>query len=192
MLGKEKFVLTTPLLTDKSGRKIGKSEGNVIALTSSPHELYGMIMSLPDDVIGKSFEMITDLPMDEVNKIQEKLTSGDNPMLYKKKLAFELVRMLNDKDSAKKAQENFENTFQKKGESSDLKILEIPSQFTSLATIVRSGYVKTNSDGRRLLSQGAFELNGQKITDPNLIMSEGKIKIGKHGFYNVKINKDLK
>src|SRR3989338_3246969 len=89
---REKFVMTTPLLTDSSGKKIGKTEGNVIALNAPPKEFYGMIMSLSDDVIVKSFEYITDIPMEEVKEIEKKIKAGENPMIYKKKLDFALTK----------------------------------------------------------------------------------------------------
>ncbi|MCL5675771.1 MAG: tyrosine--tRNA ligase [Patescibacteria group bacterium] len=112
-LHKEKFVITTPLLTDSSGNKIGKTEGNVIALTAPPNDFYGMIMSLGDDVIVKCFEYLTDLPMEEIKKIEKKIASGENPMTFKKKLAFTLTAMLNSDDATINAQEEFEEWYKK-------------------------------------------------------------------------------
>src|SRR3989344_4365706 len=99
-LNTEKFVLTVPLLTDNKGNKIGKTEGNVIALTAKPNDLYGMIMNLPDDVIVKCLTYVTDLPLSEINQIENKLAAGDNPLIHKKRLAFELVRILNNQVDA--------------------------------------------------------------------------------------------
>ena len=69
-LNKEKFVMTTPLLEDSEGRKIGKTEGNVIGLTDEPEELFAKIMSLGDDIIIKGFEYLTDLPIDQIDEIK--------------------------------------------------------------------------------------------------------------------------
>ena len=112
-LNKEKFVMTVPLLTDSNGVKIGKSEGNVIALTDKPADFYGKIMSLPDNSILNCFTLLTDKEDKEIKLIEKSLESGENPMKFKKQLAFELTEWLNSTNEAKVAQESFENSFQK-------------------------------------------------------------------------------
>ncbi|MEK9178823.1 MAG: tyrosine--tRNA ligase, partial [Patescibacteria group bacterium] len=113
MQGRDKFVMTTPLLTDSQGNKIGKTEGNVIAFTDKPSDLYRKIMALGDDVIVKGFEYLTDVSMEEVKEIEQKLEKGENPILYKKKLAFEVTKQLNNEGDARKAEEEFERVVQK-------------------------------------------------------------------------------
>lgn len=168
ILHKEKFVMTTPLLTDNQGKKIGKTEGNVIALTSPPNDFYGMIMSLSDDVIVKSFEYITDIPMEKVERIREDLKSGNNPMQYKKLLAFTLTRMLNNEEEAKKAQEEFEQVFQKRLNSTvpiEKKILNGSYYLSEL--IYHSGSTTSKSQAKRLIGEGAVELDGKRMNDPS-------------------------
>ena len=104
ILHKDKFVLTTPLLTDSNGRKIGKTEGNVIAITDEPSELFGKIMALPDEIIAKAMEYLTDIPLEEISEIEANIAKGDNPIKYKKQLAFEITKDLNDSDAAQKEQ----------------------------------------------------------------------------------------
>lgn len=190
MIGKEKFVMTTPLLTDAQGRKIGKTEGNVIALTALPNDLYGMIMSLPDDAMGACFEFITDLPMDEVEKIKDAITRDDNPMAIKKKLAFTLTRMLNDEKSAENAQRYFEDTFQKRTVAKDIPSIEIESETTVslLDFLLSHSLVESKSAARRLLKEGAIALDNKKITvSDDVTLKDGiVIKIGKHTFVRVK------
>lgn len=185
-LRKEKYVLTTPLLVDSTGKKIGKTEGNVIALTAPANDFYGMIMSLPDDVIDKCFEYITDISMEEVERIRKNLKSGNNPMFYKKKLAFTLVKMLNNYQQAKTAQENFEKTFQQRQIPQDIPVIKIRGKnITTISLVSQSGFSKSNSDARRLINQGAVEYNGNKITDPNAaikIINGGVLKVGKYKF----------
>jgi len=84
MLKKDKFVMTTPLLTDSSGQKIGKTEGNVIAMIDRPSELYRKIMALGDDVIVKGLEYLTDVPINEIGEIEQKIKSGENPIKFRK------------------------------------------------------------------------------------------------------------
>ncbi len=194
MLKKEKFVMTTPLLTDSSGKKIGKTEGNVIALMASPNDLYGMIMSLADDVIDKSFEYITDVPMEEVERIRKDLASGKNPMQYKKLLAYTLTRMLNSEDDAKRAEEYFESTFQKKdltGDIETVKINSINDIITIIDLLTNLKFAVSRSDAKRLISEGAVEIDGKKYSDPQqkIALKSGMIvKVGKHRFVKLRLS----
>ncbi|MBI2034582.1 MAG: tyrosine--tRNA ligase, partial [Candidatus Levybacteria bacterium] len=113
MKKKEKFVMTTSLLTDSAGVKIGKTEGNIIALADKPEDLFTNIMALGDDVIIKGLEYLTDVSSEEIKTIENKIKTGENPLSYKKKLAFEVVKQLNDASAAQKAQDEFERVIQK-------------------------------------------------------------------------------
>lgn len=189
---KEKFVMTTPLLTDSSGKKIGKTEGNVIALTSPPTDFYGMVMSLPDDVIDKSFEYITNLPMEEVERIRKDIKSGKNPMPYKKLLAYTLTEMLNSENEANKAQEYFVKTFQKKEMSADIPTIKLNStkNTTIIDLLTDFKLANSRSEAKRLIIEGAVELDGDKITEPQqeIKIKNGMIvKVGKHRFLKINI-----
>lgn len=192
MLGKEKFVMTTPLLTDSAGKKIGKTEGNVIALTTPPNDFYGMIMSLPDDAIVKSFEYITDVPMAEVEQIKKDLRSGKNPMRYKKLLAFTLTKMLNSEEEAVKAQEYFEKTFQKRQLTGEIPIIKINinKDITITDLLVNLKLAGSRSEAKRLTGEGAVEIDGLKVTDPMQVMkikNDMIVKVGKHRFAKISI-----
>src|SRR3989344_4537925 len=80
MLGKEKFVMTVPLLTDAKGVKIGKTEGNVIGLTDAPADFYGKIMALGDDAIIPCFTLLTDTLLEHIEDMKKKMAAGENPM----------------------------------------------------------------------------------------------------------------
>ena len=99
MKGKEKFVMTMPLLADAKGVKIGKSEGNVIGLTDSPNDLFGKVMSLGDDAIVPMFTLLTDVPMQEIEKMDIK----KDAMALKERVAHILVGDLNTEEQAKEA-----------------------------------------------------------------------------------------
>ena len=92
MLGKEKFVMTTPLLADSEGRKIGKTEGNAIALNDKPENIYAKIMAFPDDVLLKAFECVTNIPAVEIEHMEKSIQKGENPMKYKKQLAYKKLK----------------------------------------------------------------------------------------------------
>ncbi len=183
-LQKEKFVMTTPLLTDSQGRKIGKTEGNVIALQAPPNQLYGMIMSLSDDVIGKAFEYITNVTFAEVQKIQQDLKNKANPMVMKKKLAFVITEMLHTKNDAELAQETFESTFQKKEAPTTVEIhVPVLNLHMSIPdAMVQSGLVQSKSEAKRLIKEHAIELDGKIINDPQHLAVPGLLKIGKNRF----------
>ena len=131
LLKKDKFVMTTPLLADSRGVKIGKTEGNAIALTDKPEYLFGKIMALPDDVILKGFEYLTDVPMQDIKKMKGQLEKGENPIGFKKQLALEIVKRLNTEEEARKAQENFEKTVQQKEIPSEIEIFMLPQSLKS-------------------------------------------------------------
>src|SRR3989344_3069537 len=93
MMKKEKFVMTTKLLEDSHGVKIGKTEGNAIALDDKPEDLFGKIMAFPDEVIVPCFEALTTIPMQEI--------PNKDPLKDKKRLAFEILKDINDGKKAK-------------------------------------------------------------------------------------------
>src|SRR3990167_651113 len=110
MKRKNKFVMTTQLLVDTEGNKIGKTEGNAIALTDPPEKMFGAIMNFPDDVITQGLESLTDVPQEEIESAKNAIKRGRNPLQFKKTLAFEVVKQLNGEKTAQKAQEEFERS----------------------------------------------------------------------------------
>ncbi len=183
MKGKEKFVMTTPLLSDSKGVKIGKSEGNVIGLTDPAGELFGKIMSLGDDAIIPMFTLLTDVPMEEINKFDLK----KDAMLLKKQAASIIVAQLHDQDSALEAQKSFENTFQK-GKVPEV-MTELEGGESSLMDIlVENKNLTSKSEFRRLVKEGAVtDLgSGEKIGDADFIPKAGQsFKIGKKTFIKI-------
>lgn len=189
-LNKEKFVLTTSLLTDSDGKKIGKTEGNVTAITAPANDLYGMVMSLGDDVIAKCFENLTEISMAKVREMEKKIQAGKNPMVFKKQLAFELTKMLNDEKAAQGAQENFEKTVQSGEMPTDIPTFKVTASKQLLDIIVEANLVTSKSEARRLVEQGAVEVDGKKVRE-NLELSptDGTIiKAGKRKFIKLIVN----
>ncbi len=189
---KDKFVMTTPLLTDSQGNKIGKTEGNVIALTAKPNDLYGLVMSLGDDVIVKGLEYLTDMSLEDVQNIAKKIEAGENPMIHKKKLAYLLTTMLNSEDEAKKAQEEFERVHQK-GETPTS---DTPTYFTQkpeeniVDVLVNSKLASSRSEAKRLVEQGGVEVENQKLqtSSHNVQLRSGMtIRAGKTRFVKIQV-----
>lgn len=180
MKGKEKFVMTTPLIVDASGRKIGKTESNAIALNDKPEDLYGKIMAFPDEVITQCFESLTTVPMDEI--------PTDSPLEAKKKLAYEIVKDLNDTEKAKKAQSFWGNTFQKGEIPGDMPEVFKEGETSLMDILVMTKYLSSKSEFRRRIKEGAItDLDsGEKIMDPNFIPKDGqRFKIGKKSFIKI-------
>lgn len=168
---KEKYVMTVPLLTDAKGVKIGKSEGNVIGLTDAPSDFYGKIMSLGDDAIIPCFTLLTDTDPEELEQIKMAIATGSqNPMVFKKQLAFELTKALNTEHDAIQAQLDFETRFQK-GDAASSNIPEIELSTLSIDGtlidyLVAIQFAKSNSEARRLVEQNAIKYNESVMHNP--------------------------
>lgn len=190
-LNKEKFVMTTPLLTDSEGRKIGKTEGNVIALNDKPEELFAKIMTLPDDVVVKGFEYLTDVSNQQLHAIKKALDQGENPINYKKQLAFAIVKQLNNEHNAQEAQQAFESRVQKKELPTDIPTFSLKKGQTLYLIsdlLVVTGMVESKSEAKRLIEQGGVELDNEKILEPNKeieVEDNALLKVGKRKFVKI-------
>lgn len=182
---KEKFVLTTKLLVDKDGNKVGKTTGNALFLDSTPEKFYGGIMSFPDEVLLLGFELLTEKPIDDDVKTAVK----KEPMKAKKMLAYEIVQMLWGKTAADKAQSEFENTFQKRIDPGTAPTKKTHEEEMTVFNILKSvDATITGSEIRRMVVAGAIEINGNKVTDPFMkiqLSDENTIKKGKFTFYKL-------
>jgi len=184
---KEKFVMTTKLLVDAQGQKVGKTTGNALFLDSTPEKFYGGIMSFPDEVIGLSFELLTEVPLEG---LEEKIKT--DPMAEKKRLAFEIVKLLWGENSAQKAQEEFENVFQKREIPTEIPEVEVGSEKMEAGKLLcETGLMTSMSEAKRLIEQGSVEVNGERISSriSLLTLKDGMIiKIGKTKFVRVRVN----
>jgi tyrosyl-tRNA synthetase len=185
---KEKFVLTTKLLVDSRGEKVGKTTGNALFLNSSAAEMYGGIMSFPDEVIPLSFELLTLLPLQSIKSLEKELS----PIDLKKKLAFEIVKMYHSEKEAQKAQEEFEQVFQKRNlPQENILVHEIKpvEKEDVLKILTESGLVSSRSEAKRLIAQGGVDVDGATVKKFSEVkMKDGSIiKAGKRKFLKIKI-----
>ncbi|MGI5826126.1 MAG: tyrosine--tRNA ligase [Patescibacteria group bacterium] len=186
--GKEKFVLTTKLLVDAQGQKVGKTTGNALFLDSTPEQFYGGILSFPDEVVVLGFELLT-----EVDFIPEVLEAEmiKDPLGTKKKLAFEVVKILWGEQAAQKAQEEFERVFQKREMPQQVPEIIVSSQPSAISELlVKNNLVPSMTEAKRLIKNGAVDIEARTITDPKeeILLKGGEIiKIGKNRFVKVKI-----
>ncbi|MFH1412762.1 MAG: tyrosine--tRNA ligase [bacterium] len=187
---KDKSVMTLRLLADAHGDKMGKTTGNALFLDTDPNNMYGILMSWPDEVIGLTFELCTKLPWLEVKEIQKQLKDNSvNPRDLKMKLAFEITNIVHGQDKANQAQEYFKSTVQNKEAPDDVCEVKADKGTTILDAVIKAmDGQKSNNDIRRLFDQGGVTVDNKKITDVKAEVQEGIYKVGKRNWFKVKIN----
>ena len=191
MKNKDKFVMTTPLLTDSRGVKIGKTEGNVIALTDKPEDLFGKIMAFPDDVIIKGFEYLTNVTAEEIKRIEKELPKGENPVDFKKKLAFEIVKELSNTQDAEKAQKSFEQTVQGKELPDDVPVFQYDANGDQdiVSLLMQTKLAASKSDAKRLIKQGGVSIDEiiiKNLDEPVTPKGGMILRVGKRKFVKIK------
>jgi tyrosyl-tRNA synthetase len=178
----------TALLVGTDGvHKMSKSLGNYIGVDESPNEIYGKVMALADNMIIQYFELLTDVPDNELNDFKRQVAGNTiNPMILKKRLAVELVTQLHGREEAVKADENFTNVFQKREMPEEIAGIEVAADEDLRDIITRANIAKSRSDAARLLQQGAVSIDGVKVTSGKTAYQDGNIiKVGKHHFIKV-------
>jgi tyrosyl-tRNA synthetase len=174
--GKEKFVLTCKLLTDPTGKKMGKSEGNMITLQDAPEDMYGKVMSWTDGMIIPGFELTTDVPSDEIEEMKTSMEDGENPMGFKRRLAKEVVRAFVSDEAADKAEEHFTTVHQKHEVPEEIPELKLEDGSLKLvAALVESGLVPSKTEARRQIEQGAVKVDDEVVTDVEFEVKAGMI-----------------
>ena len=191
-------IITLPLLEGTDGvEKMSKSLNNYIGINESPQEMYGKVMSVPDNLMIRYFELVTDVPLKEIDEIKTGLENNNlHPRDVKKRLAREIVTLYHGQSAAITAEEEFEKVFKDKLFPEEIKELILKKgdlkegNIWLIKLIVLSGVVDSKSEARRLVEQGGVRINGEKISDPNFdfTVKEGTIlKIGKLNFVKLVI-----
>jgi tyrosyl-tRNA synthetase len=186
---KEKFVMACKLLVDQAGNKMGKTENNMVSLNQTAEEMFGRVMSWSDDLIIPGLEIVTNVPMSDIVLIKESLANGKNPKEFKMYLAREIVELCHNKESAKKAEEDFDNTFVKGSAPEDVPEVSVANKTLLVDILMVQELIISKSEFRRLVLEGAITNmdTGEKITDPNAAVSNGTFKIGKRRFIKIKV-----
>ncbi len=196
-------IFLVPLLIGTDGsQKMSKSLGNYIGVAEPPDEIYGKVMSIPDSLILSYFELVTDVPDEELNEFRQKLSNETvNPMMLKKRLAREIVTQLYSQKAAAEAEEHFIKVFQQRELPEEIKEYRI--SFIKLAPnvtepwnidisrlLVATGLAESRSEANRLISQGSTVIAGETVTSRIAPVQSGTvIKVGKRHFAKV-INTD--
>lgn len=182
-------ILTLPVLEGIDGtQRMSKSLGNYIGIDETPDEIFGKVMSIPDNLILKYFTLVTDYSMTQLKNVEHRLKDpSTNPMEVKKELARTIVRMYHSKEAAEKAQQNFERVFSKKEMPENITEITVEKGKPLLLPKLLSDYgiANSSSEVRRLIKQNAVEVNNEKISDINYQLkpsNEYIIKVGKRRF----------
>jgi tyrosyl-tRNA synthetase len=173
-----------PLLVGTDGsQKMSKSLGNYIGVAESPQEIYGKVMSVPDSLIINYFELLTNVPDEELAKFKNGLENKNiNPMELKKRLAREIIAQLYDQKSATEAEGHFERTVQKKEMPEEI-ALGTESGKSLQNYLAENRLAKSKSEARRLIDQGAVYINGERVKDANhTVQKDDIIRVGKRRY----------
>ncbi len=188
---KEKFVISTTLLVNpKTGKKLmNKSEGFIIGLDDEYNDMFGKVMSLPDETIIQVFTDCTYVSLNEIEKFKKEMEKGANPRDIKAILAKEIVSIYHGKEKAEKAEKNFVETFKKGGLPENIEEIRVKEGELLSEVLLKEKIVGSKGEFRRLALEGAISdaVSEEKITDPNYkIEKDITLRVGKKRF--VKIN----
>ena len=190
-LGKEAFVLSTSLITDANGNKIGKSAGNAVWVNedkTTPYEYYQYFRNISDDLVEKFLKIFTEIPLDEIAQLSA--LQGAELNVAKKRLAFAATEIAHGTDAAVAAQEAADALFGGGVNSANIPSIEIEmvGDMGILDFLCATKLFPSKSEARRMVEQGGIQIDGNKITDPKSVVamaSEFMVQKGKKVFLKV-------
>ena len=186
-------IVMMPLLEGLDGvNKMSKSLGNYIGINEPAREIFGKVMSASDDLMLRYYELVSAVPLDELQKIKDNIKSGAlHPMEAKKRLAAELVDRFCAAGDGCRAREEFEKVFSKKDMPDDIRVVDVAWEGEKMKLVkimAQAGVAKSNSEARRLIQQGAVEIDQKPVKDVDLeISATGAfiLRVGKKRFVQV-------
>ncbi|MCX7883053.1 MAG: tyrosine--tRNA ligase [Brevinematales bacterium] len=182
-------ILTMPILEGTDGtQKMSKSLGNYIGINEPPSQIFGKIMSIPDTLILKYFELLTDVSPETLKRYEQEMKQGANPRDYKILLAKEIVGFYYSKSEAEACHEEFERIFRQGGTPDEMPIFSLSSPMALIDILVQSGTLPSRSEVRRMVQQQAVSLDGERVSSETVVLHPGQervIKVGKRKFLRV-------
>lgn len=186
--------LTLPLLEGTDGvQKMSKSYGNYVGLTDEPAQMFGKMMSIPDELMVKYYRLCTGLGVDEVDGIEAGLSDGTlHPNVTKRRLAREIVALYHGEQEAAGAEEAFDRVFKAHELPDDIPEVQVPLEASVHlpALLSLAGLVQSNGEGRRMIDQGGVKIDGEPVAattyDLDRDAIEGRvIQVGKRRFARI-------
>ncbi len=188
------IVLTMPILEGLDGvQKMSKSLNNYIGIDEAPIEMFGKIMSVSDDLMWRYFELLSFKPVAGIENFRHEISSGKNPRDVKFELALEIVERFHSTSDAEKAKRDFLD--RAKGNVPDdipeLSIKASDGEMMLANLLKEANLVKSTSEARKMIQQGAVKMDGEKVSDPKLVLKTGTqhiYQVGKRRFANITLN----
>ncbi|MFZ1625233.1 MAG: tyrosine--tRNA ligase [Gammaproteobacteria bacterium] len=187
-------VITMPLLEGLDGvNKMSKSLGNYIGITEPADDMFGKLMSISDDLMWRYFELLSFRSHGEIAGLRQQVAGGMNPRDVKFELAKEIVTRFHDAGSAEAALEHFIKRFRDHEIPTDLELIVIgaPAAGSAIASVLRDAQlVSSNSEANRMIEQGAVRINGERVTNRDLVIAvdfELVLQVGKRRYKRVRL-----
>ena len=197
----EQIIMTLPILEGTDGvKKMSKSLNNYIGLQETPNDMFGKIMSISDSLMWRYFELLSFKTSVEIKEIKNKTEQGLNPMEAKKMLSVEIVTRFHGKEKALLAEKEFTNRFSKRNDPTEIKLIKLSMKASSIPIVdlLSSNELgayklcKSKSEARRMITQGAVKVDGNKISDDTIFVqnpSENTYQVGKLKYLKIKLKK---
>ena len=197
----EQIIMTLPILEGTDGvKKMSKSLKNYIGLQENPNDMFGKIMSISDELMWRYFDLLSFKTSAEIKEIKKKTERGLNPMEAKKMLSAEIVTRFHGEEKAIFAEKEFTNRFSKGNEPTEIELIRLSIKASSISIIDLLSneelgdkrLCKSKSEARRMISQGAVKIDGNKVTDETFLIqnpSENTFQVGKLKHLKIKLKK---
>jgi len=197
----EQIIMTLPILEGTDGvKKMSKSLKNYIGLQENPNDMFGKIMSISDELMWRYFDLLSFKTSAEIKEIKKETERGLNPMEAKKMLSAEIVTRFHGEEKAIFAEKEFTNRFSKGNDPTEIKLIRLSIKASSISIIDLLSneelgdkrLCKSKSEARRMISQGAVKIDGNKVTDETFLIqnpSENTFQVGKLKHLKIKLKK---
>ena len=189
---KQQSIVMVPLLEGLDGvQKMSKSLNNYIGITDAPNDMFGNVMSISDDLMWRYYDLLSFRPLEEIAELKTRVANGENPRDIKIMLAKEIIARFHDDAAAEGAHQDFIQRFQKNAIPDDMPELEIALSDEGIAIgnlLKEANLVGSTSDAMRMIKQGAVKINGDKVEDTRLVITEkgeNVYQVGKRKFARI-------
>ncbi|MEW5891153.1 MAG: tyrosine--tRNA ligase [Pseudomonadota bacterium] len=190
-------ILTMPLLEGLDGvNKMSKSYGNYVGINEPPHEIFGKLMSVSDELMWRYYELLSFRSSDEIARLKKEVAEGRNPRDVKVLLAQEIVERFHSRRAAEDALADFEARFRQNAIPDDLSEVRIACGDEGLPIVQvlkQAGLTASTSEAMRMIEQGGVRLDGEKVADRGLVLVAGEsvvLQVGKRKFARVVLGKN--
>ncbi|MGZ8197393.1 MAG: tyrosine--tRNA ligase, partial [Burkholderiales bacterium] len=191
---KPQVILTMPLLEGLDGvNKMSKSLGNYVGINEPPHEIFGKLMSISDELMWRYIDLLSFASVFTINGWKQQVSAGVNPRDIKVAFAQEIVERFHGRAAAQAALADFEARFRQGGVPEDMPEVRLSGGGTGIGiqqVLKQAGLVSSTSEAMRMIEQGGVKLNGEKVRDRALKLSSGVeavLQVGKRKFARVTV-----